>query len=470
MGLSGDLETGNKYIINEDIVIDGKIAFEKDAWVLIEKVEPNQQSPEHKYVVYSSHLGKLFQLSDINFTPADKPGPRLSGKQRLPVTPSSSSQRNGLTPKRRPLQKCHKCGHILGPKDYVCGDCGYANVPLVKSRAKKFSISPMKCDHYYRRYYHHRGNVAGWICIDCGFEKPKGVPPSKTHYTSVSEYCEVCGVQLSGSKYCTKCGARITAAQTQRAAATGSRPAYWPGVQRPGPYGQNPVAVPSARNVPLAGSTVNSASERASAPEVCRNCGASLPPDSAFCEACGSAVAITAPLEPGARHHQARQAAKRQSKTRNMGTAGTILLVAGVFLLLIGIVLASRNDDEGIYIPGSTEEKHYEITNRYTGEKSADVYVEQQAPPTPVSFKSIGYVMGFFGIVALVVGFILLMQSIKLEAAKAPGVPPARAGPTSAAPTPQKPTTVAQQPRPPDATPPAPRPVIEIAEVPTERD
>ena len=185
--MPADFKKKPTHRVLKDIEYKGLKAFKKGELVVVEKVSPDPNKPDDKYIVHSKGVGRRLRLSDSEMELLD----------------------TAQSPAREQGSKCHKCGGELGPTDSVCGNCGYVNVPRVKVLAEENNISPGECDHYYRKYYHHGGNVAGWICIYCGLEKPKGVPPGKTHYTSQGEYCEVCGVELSGGKYCTNCGARI---------------------------------------------------------------------------------------------------------------------------------------------------------------------------------------------------------------------------------------------------------------------
>ena len=286
--MSGEIQPGNKYLIARDIVVGGKVAFEKDTLVLVEDVEPNPQRPEYKYIIYSNRLGKRYQLSDKDLiapqsqhvsstgtiregdscvithdiAPKDiaavgivafKKGERIqitkieqnpdspkqkyvvysksTGKdyklsdddirteQESPVTTRFSSPQKALSSDKKHIIRCSKCYQILGPTDSVCGNCGYANVPYIKSRARTMNVSPQNCDHYYRKYYRQGGNVIGWICIYCGLEKPKGVRHGKTRFTRDGNHCEVCGFGLSGSKFCKNCGARVSTALAEKRAA-----------------------------------------------------------------------------------------------------------------------------------------------------------------------------------------------------------------------------------------------------------
>ena len=58
------IKDGDSCAVSRDVVVDGKIAFRKGDRVEVEQLNPNQQRPEYKYIVYSSSLKKRFQLSD----------------------------------------------------------------------------------------------------------------------------------------------------------------------------------------------------------------------------------------------------------------------------------------------------------------------------------------------------------------------------------------------------------------------
>lgn len=180
-----------------DIAYKGLKAFRKGELVVVEKVSPDPDRPDFKYVVHSKGVGKIMRLSD----------------SELELLDSAES------PAREQGNRCRKCGGELGPTDAVCGNCGYANAPRVKVLAERNNISPGECDHYYRKCFHHGKSVAGWIRVYSSAVWRSQKALGKTRFTSDSRCCDVCGVELSGGKYCTKCGARVSTAQVEKRAA-----------------------------------------------------------------------------------------------------------------------------------------------------------------------------------------------------------------------------------------------------------
>jgi hypothetical protein len=75
--MSGQINPGDKCVIARDIVINGQVAFKHNDPVIINRIQPSPQSPQHKYVVYSQSLKQEFALSDADIRSA---GEKLSGR------------------------------------------------------------------------------------------------------------------------------------------------------------------------------------------------------------------------------------------------------------------------------------------------------------------------------------------------------------------------------------------------------
>ncbi|MBU4273851.1 MAG: hypothetical protein KJ907_07085 [Actinobacteria bacterium] len=63
------IKPGDICTVNQDIVIDGTLAFREGERVMVETVAPNPQMPEFKYTVYSPLHNLRYQLSDNNISP-----------------------------------------------------------------------------------------------------------------------------------------------------------------------------------------------------------------------------------------------------------------------------------------------------------------------------------------------------------------------------------------------------------------
>jgi hypothetical protein len=80
-----EIMPGEVRSVSRDILVAGELAFREGEAVVIEKVEPNANRPEYRYVVRSDRLQKKFQLSDKDIGPAPRPpsltpGSRLTGR------------------------------------------------------------------------------------------------------------------------------------------------------------------------------------------------------------------------------------------------------------------------------------------------------------------------------------------------------------------------------------------------------
>lgn len=81
---NGDITPGQVRAMARDIIIDGTAAFSRGEQVKIEKIEPNLQRPEYKYVVFSQNLQKYFQLSDADLVMPPPPATPPSAPPAMP--------------------------------------------------------------------------------------------------------------------------------------------------------------------------------------------------------------------------------------------------------------------------------------------------------------------------------------------------------------------------------------------------
>lgn len=86
---NGDITPGRVRAMARDIIIDGTAAFSRGEQVKIEKIEPNLQRPEYKYVVFSQNLQKYFQLSDADLV---LPPPPATPPSALPAMPPAGAK------------------------------------------------------------------------------------------------------------------------------------------------------------------------------------------------------------------------------------------------------------------------------------------------------------------------------------------------------------------------------------------
>ena len=107
--MANQIEPGNKYRIIRDIVIDGKVAFEEDTWVLVERIEPNPQSPKQRCVVYSKRLGKRYQLKEEDFEQ---------------ITDGQSTEIKTDIKNEAGMIKCSKCREEYDDSFEFCPHCG----------------------------------------------------------------------------------------------------------------------------------------------------------------------------------------------------------------------------------------------------------------------------------------------------------------------------------------------------------
>ena len=74
--LGDPVNSGDSCRITHDIIVDGAVAFKKGERVSIEKVDPNQQRPQYRYVTLSRTLDQRLQPSDSDITPLPRELPK----------------------------------------------------------------------------------------------------------------------------------------------------------------------------------------------------------------------------------------------------------------------------------------------------------------------------------------------------------------------------------------------------------
>lgn len=62
--VSDVINEGDQAVIARDIIINGQVAFKANETVVVSRIQPSPQSPQHKYVVLSKNLNSEFALSD----------------------------------------------------------------------------------------------------------------------------------------------------------------------------------------------------------------------------------------------------------------------------------------------------------------------------------------------------------------------------------------------------------------------
>lgn len=87
------MNAGDAAHIKREIVVSGVVAFQRGQLVTVEKVDPNPERPQYKYVVYSRDLDRRFQLTDDDIEQAPayisaKPAARPFVPQSMGPVPS----------------------------------------------------------------------------------------------------------------------------------------------------------------------------------------------------------------------------------------------------------------------------------------------------------------------------------------------------------------------------------------------
>jgi hypothetical protein len=101
------IQEGGKYNITRDIIVGELPAFSEGETVIVERIEPNQERPDYKYVVLSQKLQKRFQLKAEDLTPVsvastaqpvDRTGPRETEAKDEAATVQHQSDTSGSEP------------------------------------------------------------------------------------------------------------------------------------------------------------------------------------------------------------------------------------------------------------------------------------------------------------------------------------------------------------------------------------
>ena len=92
------MQAGDSGFIKREILVSGIVAFTRNQQVTVEKVDPNPERPQFKYVVYSRDLERRFQLTDNDIEPAPAYVAPQQGKQPyVPVSTMGAPTRGKLT-------------------------------------------------------------------------------------------------------------------------------------------------------------------------------------------------------------------------------------------------------------------------------------------------------------------------------------------------------------------------------------
>jgi hypothetical protein len=127
------LQPGTKMIIINDVLVNGQPAFVKGERVIVERVSPNQQRPEYKYVV-TAKSGTKFQLRDVDLTP------------------------------HTPAVACALCGTPVPEKSRRCPNCKTGCLEAILREAGSEGVKQDSCKP------HRMGKTdRGKACVKCGF-------------------------------------------------------------------------------------------------------------------------------------------------------------------------------------------------------------------------------------------------------------------------------------------------------------
>jgi len=68
-----EINAGDACVATRDILIDGRVAFSRGERAVVERIDPNAQRPQYRYVVMSSKLGTWYQLSEADIRLPEQP-------------------------------------------------------------------------------------------------------------------------------------------------------------------------------------------------------------------------------------------------------------------------------------------------------------------------------------------------------------------------------------------------------------
>lgn len=71
--MGNEISAGDRFAVSRDIEISGQLAFAAGEQVVVEKIDPNPERPEYRYVVFSRLLQRRFQLSDSDLASVGQP-------------------------------------------------------------------------------------------------------------------------------------------------------------------------------------------------------------------------------------------------------------------------------------------------------------------------------------------------------------------------------------------------------------
>ena len=104
MATNSEIQAGIMAVISHDIVVENQYAFRQGEQVVVERISPNPQRPEYRYVVVSVTLQKRFQLSDANLAFIQQSAQQMAAPPVVAYQPPSQQEgfpRQLAVPKER---------------------------------------------------------------------------------------------------------------------------------------------------------------------------------------------------------------------------------------------------------------------------------------------------------------------------------------------------------------------------------
>jgi hypothetical protein len=109
--MNDNINPGEWCIAGRDIIVDDKVAFVSGERLIVERVEPNPERPEYKYVVFSSRLQKRFQLSSNEISPIGRQAGAPVSPHLAEVSPEVQKlMAPGLVPVAHPRSQTRRGG------------------------------------------------------------------------------------------------------------------------------------------------------------------------------------------------------------------------------------------------------------------------------------------------------------------------------------------------------------------------